>query len=99
MTTTATPNRTLTGLRLDLAEINLILDARLSEVEELRLRKTELEADIQEAVFKDVAGYGETDTPSMPKRSAYMPGPAGEAAWVAAYERWERYSKLAASAT
>jgi len=90
-------NRKLTGARLRIAELELTVDNRRAELERLEDSLAEARTSERMALFADVAGYGEADTPSMPKRSAYMPGHAGELAWVAAYERWERYSKLMAS--
>ena len=89
-------NRKLMGLRLMLAEVEITADNKRDEIERLEARAAILKADIKLELFKDVAGYGPDDSPSMPKRSAYMPGEAGELAWVAAHERWERYSKLVA---
>ncbi len=87
----------ITQLRLEQMEIELSLANAREHLERLEDRYARVGQELKLALYKDVAGYGENDTPCAPKRTSYTPGIDGELAWVAAYERWERYSKLVAS--
>jgi len=87
-------NRKLMGLRLMLAEVEITADNKRDEIERLEARAAMLKADIKLELFKDVAGYGPDDVPSVPKRSAYTADVAGSVAFDEACERWSRYSKL-----
>ena len=89
-------NRKLMGLRLMLAEVEITADNKRREIERLEARADMLKADIKLELFKDVAGYGPDDVPSVPKRSAYTSDAAGSAAFNEACDKWSRYSKLVA---
>ena len=89
-------NRKLTQLRLDLTEVELRIENRREELALLEAERARLRDDVKNALFKDVAGYAPEDTPAPPKRSAYTLGPAGDAAFDVACDKWNRYSKLVA---